>query len=151
MILYIYIYMSVCVCVCVCVCVFVHLSIVFWLYKVLQYRSSMSSEFLDFHTAGGISSDQSCVLSFSKKGDLRIAKNYRDISLTSITAKIYNALLLNRIEPEIEKIHWKNQNDFRWNRSTTSQVLTIRAKNLQATLLFVDFSKAFDSIHRRMK
>ena len=41
------------------------------------------------------------------------------------------------------------------NRSTTSQILTIRtipegvrAKNLQATLLFVDFTKAFDSIHR---
>ena len=41
------------------------------------------------------------------------------------------------------------------NRSTTSQILTIRrilegvrAKNLQATLIFVDFTKAFDSIHR---
>ena len=49
----------------------------------------------------------------------------------------------------------KNQNGFRRNRSTTSQILTIRrilegvrAKNLQATLLFVDFTKAFDSIHR---
>ena len=48
----------------------------------------------------------------------------------------------------------KNQNGFRRNRSTTSQILTIRqmlgvrAKNLEATLLFVDFSKAFDSIHR---
>ena len=43
----------------------------------------------------------------------------------------------------------------RRNRSTTSQILTIRrilegvrAKNLQATLIFVDFTKAFDSIHR---
>ena len=49
----------------------------------------------------------------------------------------------------------KNQNSFRRNRSTTSQILTIRrilegvrAKNLQATLLFVDFTKAFVSIHR---
>ena len=49
----------------------------------------------------------------------------------------------------------KNQNGFRRNRSTTSQILTIRrilegvrAKNLQATLPFVDFTKAFDSIHR---
>ena len=49
----------------------------------------------------------------------------------------------------------KNQNGFRRNRSTTSQLLTIRrilegvrAKNLQATLIFVDFTKAFDSIHR---
>ena len=49
----------------------------------------------------------------------------------------------------------KTKNSFRRNRSTTSQMLTIRrifegvrAKNLQATLLFVDFTKAFDSIQR---
>ena len=61
----------------------------------------------------------------------------------------------NRIEPKIDYILRKNQNGFRRNRSTTSQILTIRrilegvrAKNLQATLIFVDFTKAFDSIHR---
>ena len=45
---------------------------------------------------------------------------------SSIAAKIYNALLLNRIEPEIEKILVKNQNFFYRNWSTTSQILTIR-------------------------
>ena len=96
-----------------------------------------------------------CILPFSKKCDLGLAKNYRGITLTSIAAKIYNALLRNRIEPKIDNILRKNQNDFRRNRSTTSQILTIhrilecvRAKNLQATLLFVDFTKAFDFIHR---
>ena len=96
-----------------------------------------------------------CILPFPKKGDLGLAKNYRGITLTSIAAKIYNALLRNRIEPEIDNIIRKNQNGFRRNRSTTSQILTIRrilegvrAKNLQATLIFVDFTKAFDSIHR---
>ena len=95
-----------------------------------------------------------CILPFPKKGDLGLAKNYRGITLTSIAAKIYNALLQNRIEPKID-IFRKNQNAFRRNRSTTSQILTIRrilegvrAKNLQATLLFVDFTKTFDSIHR---
>ena len=92
---------------------------------------------------------------FPKKGDLGLAKNYRGITLTSIAAKIYNALLGNRIEPKIDNILRKNQNGFRRNRSTTSQILTIRrilegvrAKYLQATLIFVDFTKAFDSIHR---
>ena len=96
-----------------------------------------------------------CILPFPKKGDLGLVKNYRGITLTSIVAKIYNALLRNRIEPKIDNILRKNQNGFRRNRSTTSQILTIRrilegvrAKNLQATLLFVDFTKAFDSIHR---
>ena len=73
----------------------------------------------------------------------------------SIAAKIYNARRRNRIEPKIDNILRKNQNGFRRNRSTTSQILTIRkifegvwAKNLLATILFVGFTKAFDFIHR---
>ena len=96
-----------------------------------------------------------CILPLPKKGDLGLAKNYRGITFMSIAAKIYNALLHNRIEPKIYNILRKNQNGFRRNRSTTSQILTIRrilegvwAKNLEATILFVDFTKAFDSIHR---
>ena len=96
-----------------------------------------------------------CILPFPKKGDPGLAKNYRGITLTSIAAKIYNALLRNCIEPKIDNILMKNQNGFRRNRSTTSQILTIRrilegvrTKILQATILFVDFTKAFDSIHR---
>ena len=67
--------------------------------------------------------------------------------------KIYNDLLLNSVEPEIEKVLRKNQNGFRRNRST-SQILTIlrilgvRAENFKAAFLFVDFYEAFDSIHR---
>ena len=38
---------------------------------------------------------------FPKKGDLGLAKNYRGITLTSIAAKIYNALLRNRIVDNI--------------------------------------------------
>ena len=96
-----------------------------------------------------------CTLPFPKKGDLGLAKNYRGITLTSIAAKIYNAQLCNLIELKIDNILRKNQNGFQRKGFTTSQILTIRrilegvrAKNLQATILFVDFTKAFDSIHR---
>ena len=92
---------------------------------------------------------------FPKKGYLGLAKNYRGITLTSIAAKIYNALQPNRIEPKIENILMNNQNGFRRKRSPTSQILPIRrilegvrAKNIPATILFVDFTKAFTSIHR---
>ena len=88
-----------------------------------------------------------CILPFPKKGDLRLAN--------TIAAKIYNVLLRNCIEPKIENILRKNQNGFRRNRFTTSQILTlrrilegVRVKNLQATILFADFTKAFDSINR---
>ena len=65
------------------------------------------------------------------------------------------AVLLLLCRPEIDNILRKNQNGFQRNRSTTSQILTIRrilvgvrAKNLQTTILFVDFTKAFYSILR---
>ena len=71
---------------------------------------------------------------------------------------IYNALLRNCIEPKIKNILRKKQNGFRRNRSTISQILTmrrilegVRAKNLLATILFVDFTKVFHSIHRGKK
>ena len=114
-----------------------------------------------------------CTFPFPEKGNLGIIKNFRGITLTSLAVMIYNALLLNRIEPgplryiygiiatatiepTFEKILKKNQNGFQRNRFTTSQILTIRRilekgsckKNQEATLLFVDFSKAFNSIHR---
>ena len=39
---------------------------------------------------------------------------------------VYDIFLLKLIEPEIVKYFWKNQNDFRRNRSTTLQILAIR-------------------------
>ena len=52
-------------------------------------------------------------------------------------------------------VYGSNQNGFWRNRSTISQILTIcrilegeSAKNVDATILFVDFTKASDSIHR---
>ena len=54
-----------------------------------------------------------CILPFPKKGDLGITKNKRGITLSSIMAKIYNALLCNRIKPRIEKILGRTKMAFR--------------------------------------
>ena len=78
------------------------------------------------------------------------------------TSLMSSSLLLQQCPACLVRLTWivdnilrKNQNGFRRNRSTTSQILTIRrilegvrSKNIQATLLCVDFTKAFDSIHR---
>ena len=55
----------------------------------------------------------------------------------------------------MEKILRRNQNGLRKGRSTIGQILTVRriiegvkARQIPATLLFVDFSKAFGFVHR---
>ena len=63
-------------------------------------------------------------------------------------------MLLNHIVPHIELLLRKNQNGFR-GRSTLSQILCLRrlieesqAFNKDLALVFVDFSKPFDSVDR---
>ena len=64
-------------------------------------------------------------------------------------------MLPNRIQPKLDPHLRPNQNGFRPGRSTAAHILALRRiiegvkrNNLKAVLLFVDFSKAFDSIHR---
>ncbi len=90
-----------------------------------------------------------------KSGDLSNTANYRGISLSSIVAKTYNRMLLNRIRPHLDDKLRPNQCGFREHRSTVSQILALRRliegiqdKNLSAVMTFIDFKKAFDTIHR---
>ena len=61
---------------------------------------------------------------YTLKGELGISMNYRAITLTTITAKVYNVLLLNRISQKHQEYSQKkkNQNIFRKNRTTTSKI-----------------------------
>ena len=94
------------------------------------------------------------IIPVPKKGDLTKTDNCRGISLTSIVRKTLNRMLLNRIKPSLEEILRNNQNGIRPGRSTTSHILALRriiagvkAKNLKATMVFIDFKKAFDNVH----
>ena len=56
------------------------------------------------------------ILPFPKRGDISLTTNYTGITLTPIATKIYSSMLLNRIQPEIEKFLLPNQISFRKNR-----------------------------------
>ena len=95
------------------------------------------------------------LLPLPKQGDLGYTTNYRGIALSAVAAKMVNKMLLLRIQPKLDPLLRPNQNGFRPKRSTTAHILALRRlienvkrKNLKSVILFVDFSKAFDSVHR---
>jgi hypothetical protein len=68
---------------------------------------------------------------------------------------MYNKMILNRIRTVINPRLRMNQNGFRPGCTTVAHILTLRriiegvkSDNLPATITFIDFKKAFDSIHR---
>ena len=70
-------------------------------------------------------------------------------------AKMYNKLLLTRLQPVLDPYLRYEQNGFRPRRGTVTQILALRrvieeARIRQSTLVvvFVDFRKAFDSVSR---
>jgi exonuclease III len=96
----------------------------------------------------------SLIVPVPKSGDLSNPTNYRGIALMSIIAKLYNRILLNRIKATLDKYLRFNQNGFRSNRSTAQHILALHRllegsltrANQDLIAIFIDFSKAFDSV-----
>ena len=65
------------------------------------------------------------IILIPKSGDFSMGGNYRCIILSSLVAKTYNCIM-NRIRPNLNCHLRKNQNGFRSERTTTSQILALR-------------------------
>ena len=120
---------------------FIHLSIGFWLYTALQCRCSMSSNCLVFHTSGGISSSPAAFLF------LIFLRTESSSSCVNGPSLMSNCLLIILV---IGSCVIFDGFPSRFSKCCFHRRILegVRAKNLQATLIFVDFTKAFDSIHR---
>ena len=117
---------------------------------VLEYANSL---LLDGHKPQQWSDIN--ILLLPKDGNLSNASNYRGIGLSAMMSKVVDKLILNRIQPQLDPLLRNNQNEFRPKRNTTAHILALRRiieeakrNNVPATIVFMDLSKAFDSVHR---
>ena len=98
---------------------------------------------------------KSVIVSMPKKGNSTALDNQRGIAKTCSSAKLFNKVLLSRLKQIIDPQLSQCQSGFRAGRSTTEQLMalrcvidTCRVTNMTASLVFVDFRKAFDTLHR---
>lgn len=96
------------------------------------------------------------IVTIFKKGDRTQCGNYRGISLLSIAGKAFARILLNRLNAHItQDIVPETQCGFRNNRSTVDMIFCLRQlqekcieHNQSLYVVFVDFTKAFDTVGR---
>ena len=98
---------------------------------------------------------KSVIASMPKKGNSTALDNQRGIAKTYSSARLFNKVLISRLKPIIDQQLSQCKSGFHAGRSTTEQVMalrcvigTCRVTNMTATLVFVDFRKAFDTLHR---
>ncbi|GFN94419.1 endonuclease-reverse transcriptase [Plakobranchus ocellatus] len=90
-----------------------------------------------------------------KAGDAKECSNYRTIALISHTSKIMLYIILERIKTKVEEELAEEQAGFRPGRGTGDMLCAIQVMlekiidfHKEAFIIFIDYSKAFDSIMR---
>lgn len=96
------------------------------------------------------------IIQLSKKGNLKEWKNWRGITLLQVVSKILVRVVIDLIRNGIDSRLHKEQAGFTPGRGTEEQIFILhnileQVNKCQALLYihFVDFGKAFDSIHRK--
>ena len=95
------------------------------------------------------------IIKLPKKGDLGDCNNWRGITLLSLTSKVFCRIILQRIIAAVDTKLRQEQAGFRTGKSCIDHIFTLRQIleqshewNSPLYLAFVDFEKAFDSLHR---
>lgn len=95
------------------------------------------------------------IVKVPKKGNIKNCDNWRGITLLSIPSKVFCRVLLNRMETAIDTRIRQEQAGFRKGRGCMDQIFALRniieqclEWNTPLYINFVDFRKAFDSVHR---
>ena len=95
------------------------------------------------------------IVKLPKRGDLTTCDNWRGVTLLSLTSKVFSRILLDRFSTTVEDISRNEQAGFRKGKSCIDHIFVLRQILEQAAewnsslyVLFIDFEKAFDSLHR---
>ena len=100
--------------------------------------------------------DANIIHLYKNKGDRASCDNHRGISLLSIAGKIMARVILNRITHHLlDEVVSESQCGFRSNRGTIDMIFAVRQlqekcreQNKSLYILFVDLTKAFDTVSR---
>ena len=94
------------------------------------------------------------IVKLPKKGDLSVCGNWRGINLLSVPGKLFCRVLLQRMRQAIERTLREEKAGFRSGRGCTDQIFVLRTIveqslewNSSLYINYIDFEKAFDSIH----
>lgn len=95
------------------------------------------------------------IIKLSKKGNLEECDNWRGITSLSVPGKVLCRIIINRIRDAIDIILRKEQAGFRRGRGCINQIFILRniveqciEWNSPLFINFIDFKRAFDTIHR---
>ena len=98
---------------------------------------------------------ETIIVPIHKTGDRDRCENYRGITLGNAAYKILSHIILGKIKPYIENVIEDYKNGFRDGRSVTDNIFALRIVNEKlweynqnVQYLFIDFQKAYDSVHR---
>ena len=92
-----------------------------------------------------------------KKGDAQDCNKWRGVILLPTVSKVFCRMMMERVKKGVGKILRNEQAGFRSGRGTTVRINILRNILEQANerractcLHFVDFEKAYDSVHREI-
>ena len=95
------------------------------------------------------------IIKVPKKGTLSDCNNWRGITLLSVPSKIFCKIITHRITSAVDQVLREEQAGFRKGKGCVDQIFALRniieqcsEWQRQLYINFIDFQKAFDSIHR---
>ena len=123
---------------------------------LVEGRGISHAEYSDEHSIRGMGYRRDTIAledrtySEAPQEGIPLCNNWRGIMLLSVTSKVLSRVILNIIQDRTDPLLHEEQAGFRKGKSCSSQIFTLpqMVENSSVYVNFMDFTKAFDSVHR---